>query len=163
MRETQMDRARQRREDGKIDASAREREQVGWLREFLQQFGLAWQLLWDGRVPFSTKLVPVLALLYLISPIDLVPDALLGVGQVDDLVVLLIGLRMFVSLCPPEIVSEYMKFANPNSRHAERAEDQDPEIIELEARVSSDPWKSATLHPKSTQDSEIEKSSNKDR
>jgi uncharacterized membrane protein YkvA (DUF1232 family) len=80
---------------------------MAWLREFLAQFGLAWKLFWDERVPFSTKLIPLLTLVYLFLPFDLVPDAFLGFGQMDDLVLLLVGLRVFISLCPKELVDEY--------------------------------------------------------
>jgi uncharacterized membrane protein YkvA (DUF1232 family) len=83
-----------------------ERELLGWLRDFLSQFELAWKLLWDQRVSFFTKLVPLSLLGYLLMPFDLIPDALLGLGQVDDLVVILVGLRMFVSLCPPDVVAD---------------------------------------------------------
>ncbi len=54
------------------------------------QFELAWKLLWDRRVSFFTKWCR-LHLGYLLMPFDLVPDALLGLGQVDDLVVVLVG------------------------------------------------------------------------
>ena len=32
---------------------------LGWLKEFFGQFKLAWELLWDGRVPIITKVVPL--------------------------------------------------------------------------------------------------------
>jgi uncharacterized membrane protein YkvA (DUF1232 family) len=40
--------------------------------------------------------------------IDLVPDALLGLGQLDDLAVILLGVKAFIDLCPPEIVKEHL-------------------------------------------------------
>ena len=89
-----------------------EREMVGWLREFFTQFELAWKLLWDERVPLPTKLVPLLTVAYLILPFDFVPDVAIGFGQVDDLVILLVGLRMFISLCPPAIVAQYSRLAH---------------------------------------------------
>jgi len=90
---------------GELDQPRRgadqEKELLGWLKEFLSQFRVAWNLLWDSRVPLTTKLVPLLMVLYLLMPIDIIPDALLGLGQVDDLVLVLVGLRMFISLSPP--------------------------------------------------------------
>lgn len=162
MDETGMDRVRQQGNRDGADPGAREREQLGWLREFLRQFELAWQLLWDARVPFSTKLVPLLTAFYFLSPIDIVPDAFLGLGQVDDLVVILIGLRMFISLCPPEIVSQYRKFGPADEHRDRQAEEEMPEIIEVETRIPGDPWQSATLHPNESNDHRIEKSGNKD-
>ena len=122
----------------------KERELLGWLKEFLSQFELAWNLLWDSRVSWATKLVPFAVLAYLILPFDIVPDALLGLGQVDDLVLILVGLRMFISLCPPEVVAELQ---GPGER---RAEDSWPtpveEIIDLEAEMP--PAENAEDHDK---------------
>jgi uncharacterized membrane protein YkvA (DUF1232 family) len=46
------------------------------------------------------KAVPLLALLYVISPIDFVPDFIPGLGQLDDLGIILAALELFVRLCP---------------------------------------------------------------
>jgi uncharacterized membrane protein YkvA (DUF1232 family) len=70
------------------------------LRELATQAQTAWRLFFDQRVPIATKLIPVLALLYLLSPLDLVPDWIPVAGQLDDVAILLIALRVFVSLAP---------------------------------------------------------------
>lgn len=118
-----------------------ERELLGWLREFFRQFELAWKLLWDGRVPLSTKLVPMLTLAYLILPVDFIPDVFVGFGQVDDLVIFLVGLRMFISLCPPAVVAEYNRLTGGREEDDDWV-DADVEIIELDAeeldRTSND-------------------------
>ncbi|MDF1514589.1 MAG: DUF1232 domain-containing protein [Anaerolineae bacterium] len=95
------------------ERSGKTNELLVWLREFFSQFQLAWRLFWDDRVPFSTKLVPLLTLFYLVMPVDLVPDAFLGIGQVDDLVLLLVGLRVFISLCPLALVDEHRQAFTP--------------------------------------------------
>jgi len=46
------------------------------------------------------KAVPLLALLYVISPVDFVPDFIPGLGQLDDLGIVLAALELFVRLCP---------------------------------------------------------------
>ncbi len=122
---------------GEVDRSRphpdRERELLSWLREFLSQFELAWNLLWDGRVPLVTKLVPFFVLVYLLVPLDIIPDVLPGLGQVDDMVLILVGLRMFISLCPPNVVEDYHKL--DDAEESEESWDQpDVEIIDLEAR-----------------------------
>lgn len=53
---------------------------------------------YDPGVPLTPKLVPLGVLGYLILPVELLPDVLLGRGQLDDLVVLLLGLRLFLRL-----------------------------------------------------------------
>lgn len=152
---------------GQIERSGRsedgEQERMGWLREFFNQFGLAWQLLWDEHIPLSTKVIPFLTLLYVISPVDLIPGTVMpGLGQVDDLVILLLGLRMFISLCPPEVVSKYMKLQMADPDGDWEAEDLAPEIIELEPDTPQEGWQSATLRPNQSGEGDQEKRGNKD-
>ena len=70
----------------------------------VRQARLAWRLWRDRRVPAWAKGVPLLSLLYLIWPLDLLADPLLGLGQLDDLGVILLGLTLFISLVPKELV-----------------------------------------------------------
>ncbi len=82
---------------------------LSWLRELIRQARLAWNLFWDSRVPWPPKLIPPVVLLYLLSPIDIIPDPTLGLGQLDDLAVLLLGTKLFVELCPVDLVREHLK------------------------------------------------------
>ena len=68
---------------------------------------LALRLARDSRVPMTAKMVLVGTLLYLISPIDVVPDWLPIAGQADDIAVLLAGLNMFIKACPRRLVQEH--------------------------------------------------------
>ena len=70
------------------------------LRLLLAQSRLAIRLFREPRVPALLKALPVLAGLYVVSPIDLIPDFLPGLGQLDDLGVILATLEVFVRLCP---------------------------------------------------------------
>jgi uncharacterized membrane protein YkvA (DUF1232 family) len=62
------------------------------------------KLFFDPQVPILYKLIPVAALIYLISPIDVIPDVLLGPGQLDDAAVVLFALSLFLRLVPQERV-----------------------------------------------------------
>jgi uncharacterized membrane protein YkvA (DUF1232 family) len=73
----------------------------GVLRALLSQVRLAVRLLREPRVPLPAKAIPPAAALYGVSPLDLFPDALLALGQLDDLAVLLVALELFIALCPP--------------------------------------------------------------
>ncbi len=84
---------------------------LGWLKDFFGQFRLAWELMWDERVPLVAKLVPILTLVYLFLPVDIFPDMALGLGQLDDLAIFLIGLRLFIDVCPPAVVAEHQEEA----------------------------------------------------
>ena len=62
----------------------------------------AWRLFWDPRVPTALKiLLPVAALVYWISPIDLIPGL-----PFDDIAVLILALRMFVAMAPSAAKSD---------------------------------------------------------
>lgn len=76
------------------------------LPSFLKLF---WRLLQDRRVPLRPKLLLVFLLAYVLMPVDLLPDVLVGLGQIDDLVVLFLGLQAFVRLCPKEVVREHVR------------------------------------------------------
>lgn len=54
------------------------------LGRFRKELLLAWAVLRDPRSPRAAKLVTVLAALYLISPLDVVPDAIPVLGWLDD-------------------------------------------------------------------------------
>lgn len=72
----------------------------------IRQFRLAWRLFNDRRVPFSAKLLPVFTLLYILSPLDLIPDMLVGLGQLDDLTIFVASVYMFIFMCPHTIVEQ---------------------------------------------------------
>jgi uncharacterized membrane protein YkvA (DUF1232 family) len=76
------------------------------MSKFLKLFS---RLFKDPRVSLAPKLIPLGILGYLILPVDLLPDVFQGLGRLDDLVVLLLGLRLFLRLCPPEVVQEHVK------------------------------------------------------
>ncbi len=63
----------------------------------------------DSRVALGPKLLLPGILAYLIFPTDLLPDFLIGLGQADDLLVLFLGLRLFLRLCPRAVVQERVR------------------------------------------------------
>jgi len=90
-------------------------KQLGWrgffqllthLPSFVKLFS---RLIKDPRVSASPKLVLAGILAYVILPTDLIPDFFVGVGQMDDLAVILGGLKLFLRLCPSEVVQEHLK------------------------------------------------------
>jgi uncharacterized membrane protein YkvA (DUF1232 family) len=81
---------------------------IRWLGDVIRQGRLAWRLFWDRRVPFLAKLIPPAALAYILFPVDILPDVALGLGQLDDIAVLLIGLKLFIEVAPPDVVREHL-------------------------------------------------------
>ena len=72
----------------------------GLLRTLLGQARLAIRLVREPAVPVVTKLVPAVAGLYLIWPIDFLPDLFPVLGQLDDLGVMIAALELFLHLSP---------------------------------------------------------------
>jgi uncharacterized membrane protein YkvA (DUF1232 family) len=70
------------------------------LRTLIDQLRLAFRLIREPRVPVLTRAVPLLAALYLVWPLDFIPDILPGLGQLDDLGVVVFALELFLRLCP---------------------------------------------------------------
>ena len=81
-----------------------DRHSPGFWMNLFNSLRVAWRLMWDSRVPFSAKLVPILTVLYILSPIDLVPDLVVGLGQLDDLAIFLLGTQLFIAVSPKDIV-----------------------------------------------------------
>ena len=81
---------------------------VGILGELIRNAQLTWRLLKDPRVPLPIKLIiPGVVGVYLLSPIDFMPDVLPLLGQIDDIAVLFGGVMLFIQMCPPDIVDEH--------------------------------------------------------
>ena len=83
-------------------------------RPGLDHIRLALRLLMDPRVPWYLKILPVAALVYFIVP-DLIPTPL------DDAVVLMVGVGLFLELAPKEVVEEYRQLLQGRPTVAGRA------------------------------------------
>ncbi|MDA0677132.1 MAG: DUF1232 domain-containing protein, partial [Chloroflexi bacterium] len=74
-----------------------------------QLLRVSWLLFWDRRVSLFLKILPLAAVIYVLSPIDFLRDYKLGIGQVDDVIVTGILLTLFVIFSPKEIVSQHTR------------------------------------------------------
>ncbi|HET6639860.1 MAG TPA: YkvA family protein [Gemmatimonadota bacterium] len=84
------------------------RETLKELALFLPNFViLLKRLLADPRVPRKSKLVLGGTVLYLVSPLDVVPDFVPGLGQLDDVVVALLALHSILNRVDDEVVVEH--------------------------------------------------------
>jgi uncharacterized membrane protein YkvA (DUF1232 family) len=71
---------------------------------------LYWRLFRDRRVPLRAKALLIIAALYVLNPVDMLPEFLFPlVGALDDFVVLLLAARWFIALCPPDVVQEQVR------------------------------------------------------
>ncbi len=104
------------------------------LAKIVRTLRLLWRLLLDPRVSLFPKLIPVAALVYVLSPIDLLPDFILGLGQLDDLGIVMLGIALFVELCPKEIVAEHRRILGEEMK----ASRPDGDVIDGSYRVVND-------------------------
>jgi uncharacterized membrane protein YkvA (DUF1232 family) len=87
-------------------------QQVGFFKSLVNRGRLAFRLIKDPRVPVYLKVIPAAALLYVISPLDFIPDVAIGLGQLDDIGILLAGIEGFIALCPQYVVEEHQAEIN---------------------------------------------------
>jgi uncharacterized membrane protein YkvA (DUF1232 family) len=66
-------------------------------------------LIGDPRVPFGSKVLVAAALLWLISPIDLVPEFIPVLGPLDDVIVVGLVLRHLVKRAGPIVVQDHWR------------------------------------------------------
>lgn len=78
------------------------------------------ELALDGRVPWSRKALLGLAAAYVISPIDVIPDYVPFVSRIDDVVVTVIALDLFLEGVPRELMIEKMYTLGIDGRELER-------------------------------------------
>lgn len=111
---------------------------VGLLAEIVRNVQLVWRLLLDPRVSLLTKLViPGLAVAYFLWPADLMPDVFLGLGQLDDLMLLALATKLFIDLCPTEIVRQYRNAAAgvTSPPKAGRRQNKSDTVVDAEYRI----------------------------
>ncbi|GIW08319.1 MAG: hypothetical protein KatS3mg060_3124 [Dehalococcoidia bacterium] len=86
-------------------------QRINLIVEVINHARLTWRLFWDRRVPLSAKMVVPVTIAALVSPIDLIPDflvGLIGLGVVDDLTLILIATHVLAALAPAEVVAEHL-------------------------------------------------------
>lgn len=87
-----------------------------------QLLRVSWLLFWDSRVFPLLKILPLAAVLYVLSPIDLLRDFKLGIGQIDDVIVAGVLLTLFVVVSPRKLVREHI--------HGRKDDDDGPDPID---------------------------------
>ncbi len=102
---------------------------LGFLPGIVRNIGIAWRLMSNPSVsPWVKTLLPVLALIYYFSPIDLLPGL-----PFDDLVLLLLVFpQLMIRLSPPEAVAEATYGVAPSAQ-----EEEDEDTIDVPWRTVS--------------------------
>ncbi len=86
---------------------------------------LVWRLIWDKRVPLVLRALVPLAIVYAISPLDLIRDRIPIVGRFDDLIVLGFAVLFLTKFAPQHVLDEYKGV----TKASDRPEDKDPSKV----------------------------------
>ena len=96
---------------------------------------LVWRLTFDKRVSIFLRVLVPLALIYVISPYDILRDRIPILGRFDDLIIMGLALLFLTKLAPPNIVDEHLDRATASKR----PEDKDPEkVVDGSSRLIDD-------------------------
>ena len=101
---------------------------LGFVTRSVQQVRLTWALMRDERVPLLLKAIPLIALIYVISPLDLIPDFIPVLGQLDDAGIAMLAISLFNALAPADVVAEHQQRLNGSS-----GENSNGKTIDIEA------------------------------
>ena len=94
-----------------------------WVHALKREVVALYRAARDPRVPWYAKAVAAAVAAYALSPLDLLPDFIPILGQLDELIVLPLGILLAVKLIPPELMAEHRAAAiavesQPRSRVA---------------------------------------------
>jgi hypothetical protein len=93
--------------------------------ELLMNLKLILRLMGDHRVRFWLKLIPVLSILYLFFP-DLL------IGPFDDAALIWLSAKLFIELCPDEVVAEHIREISSLEEFAANPGIPDEQIVDAE-------------------------------
>ncbi len=122
--------------DKQEKSSTSQKLSSSFLGELMQQIKLVYYLIRDRDVPIYLKVLPFLGVLYVLFPIDIITDIIPVLGQIDDLMILTIGAKVFIELAPAHVVAKYMDQMRGQTTIVEgTADDVEKPIKLIEAEV----------------------------
>ncbi|GAB4503965.1 MAG: hypothetical protein Fur0043_09580 [Anaerolineales bacterium] len=106
----------------------------GVFRDLALRLKLIVRLMADRRVNPLLKLLPLVSLVYLIFPFDLI-SVIPGVSALDDLAIVSLGAYLFIEFCPPDVVQEHMNQLTSNMDIVEGEDDVvDGETVHIDEK-----------------------------
>ena len=77
------------------------------LRVLWRNGRLAWRLFRDPRTPLRAKLILVATVLFVVSPINWLPNMIPFVGEIEDVALLSLGIELFFKAVPDWLRAEH--------------------------------------------------------
>ena len=75
---------------------------------FLDKISLAGSLFRDERIPVAPRIIALALVLYIASPIDLLPDFIPVIGYFDDILIVVVGAGLLLRSIPGHILEEHV-------------------------------------------------------
>ena len=75
-----------------------------------------WRAFLAPETPLHLKALMLLVPLYLLSPLDLIPDVVPVLGWLDDLIIVPLGILLVVKLIPEPLMAEYREMATGRAK-----------------------------------------------
>ena len=92
---------------------------------------LIMRLMLDRRVPIWSKLIIPGGVIYMLSPFDIIPDFLIGLGWLDDIIAIVATVVLFLLSIPSDILREHLGGRSASPRN-------EGNVIDGSARVVDD-------------------------
>lgn len=113
-------------------------DKQGFIGGLWQQLRLVYKLFLDPEVPIYLKVLPIAAVAYLLFPFDFIPDVIPGLGQIDDITILVLGAKMFIEMAPQQAVARHLRSMRAQGDDTAAIDEQplgefyssDPDVIE---------------------------------
>ena len=96
------------------------------------------RLMLDPRVPLRLKLIVPAAIIYLVSPWDVVPDMIPALGRLDDVLVVLFLVVMFLGTVSKDVVADLLRKMGVGGGTSGGGSRSDRTVIDGEYRVVDD-------------------------
>jgi uncharacterized membrane protein YkvA (DUF1232 family) len=100
-------RARGRSRRGAAPRTGAKRTLIGTITQIPAYLRLMGGLLTDPRVAALDKVLLGIAIAYVVTPIDLIPDFIPFIGQVDDVFIVVLALRRLISNAGMRVIRDH--------------------------------------------------------
>lgn len=78
-----------------------------WARTIKREVTVLWIAARDPHTPIIAKVVAAMVAAYALSPIDLIPDFIPGLGYLDDVIIVPLGIMLALKLIPNHLTAEF--------------------------------------------------------
>lgn len=98
------------------------------IAQFLEQFRLIRRALTHPKVPWHAKAVAGCAIAYIVSPIQLIPNFIPVIGQMDDVLAVVLAIKYLKRHVPQDVLDECRNNVRAKAPEKAAQEDSKPAV-----------------------------------